>query len=381
MILRTACRMSYSLGGVAILCAAAAAAQGAGEPRWPSPQARTVHSGLVIINGRYIPRPYTVSWNDDGIYINGHLFYESPPATARSSTEGFHWAEVPAGGVRSSANPERTGGVYFAHPGGGPERFNRRGGATRATRLAQHLSANALLVRWPDGVTRRVWQPEALDVVDVLLREQTPAEKAEALFELVPGADDPHWTELTRTFTVTDAILQQVLPEVENRRRIRQENERVHRRVIRGSFLSSGTVLYAINVGGMLLVVVSFGTVLSYRPRRRVRWSQVDRTGRGCRSVLRHVSLILVLSGFDLACTLLAQQSGAFRELNPVGIHLLGANALSLAGFKFTAVAGSCTILVLLRRFYGAQLASWWMCLLCTILILRWTTYNALFLG
>jgi len=69
-----------------------------------------------------------------------------------------------------------------------------------------------------------------------------------------------------------------------------------------------------------------------------------------------------------------------FRELNPLEAHL-GTSALALVGFKFSAIAGSCAILVFLRRFYGAQLASWWMCLLCTILILRWTTYNSLFLS
>jgi len=37
-------------------------------------------------------------------------------------------------------------------------------------------------------------------------------------------------------------------------------------------------------------------------------------------------------------------------------------------------------MLVVLRRYRLTQLASWWACVLYTVIMLRWATYNSLFL-
>ena len=95
--------------------------------------------------------------------------------------------------------------------------------------------------------------------------------------------------------------------------------------------------------------------------------------------VIRNVVLVAVLSFFDLGCTLLAQGSIGFVEINPLGSELLDSPAL-LAGFKLTSLLVGCAILLALRRYRGAQVASWWLCLVCTILTFRWATYGTLFL-
>ena len=49
-------------------------------------------------------------------------------------------------------------------------------------------------------------------------------------------------------------------------------------------------------------------------------------------------------------------------------------------GYDYVVVpSGSCG--GMLRKHYPARLASWWLCLLCTILTFRWLTFNALFIG
>lgn len=383
MILRRLSAVLCALWGAG-LGTAVSAALGASEPDHAAFRPVTIHSGIVIINGRYIPRPYTVSRKADGTYVNDLLVYELPKSRSTGSDEATNDA---AESRPHFPGPDRTAGFRRANTAGpGSLGYPRPRRAfwgpppqPVTSRLAQQLAAYAVVIRWADGTTRCIWQPRGFDLIELLLSKQDRSEKLDALASLVDDADDPHWAELVGSFVASEEIIEQIGPIIEERRRAQEENEQSIRGWVLGSSLSSNAVLYAINVGGMFLVVVSFGTVLSYRPRRGMRWSQLDRTGRGCSTVFRHVGLILVLSGFDLVCTLLAQQAGSFWELNPLGTHL-GANAASLMGFKFTAVAGSCTILVLLRRYYGAQVASWWMCLLCTILMLRWTTYNAMFL-
>lgn len=383
MILRRLFTVLCALWGAG-LGTAGSAAWGASGPDFAAFPTVTIHSGIVIIDGRYVPRPYTVSHKADGTYVNGLLVYELPNRRSTGSDEATNDA---AQSRPRFPGPDRTGGFRrenFAGPGSlgypGPRRPFWGPPQSVTSRLAQQLAAYAVVIRWADGTTRCIWQPQGFNLIEVLLSKQGRSEKLDALTALVDDADDPHWAELVGSFVASEEMIEQIGPVIEELRRDREENEQSVGGGVLGSSLSSNAVLYAINVGGMFLVVVSFGTVLSYRPRRGVRWSQLDRTGRGCSTVFRHVGLILVLSGFDLVCTLLAQQAGSFWELNPLGTHL-GANAAGLMGFKFTAVAGSCTILILLRRYYGAQVASWWMCLLCTILMLRWTTYNAMFLG
>jgi hypothetical protein len=97
-------------------------------------------------------------------------------------------------------------------------------------------------------------------------------------------------------------------------------------------------------------------------------------------NVVRNVILLGLLSGFDLSLTLAAQQAGTLLELNPLGSQLV-ANPLLLASFKITSLVAACAILVTLRRYRGAQVVSWWMCMVCTVLTYRWVTFNSLFIG
>ena len=88
----------------------------------------------------------------------------------------------------------------------------------------------------------------------------------------------------------------------------------------------------------------------------------------------------MVLAGMDLLCTTNAALASSFWELNPLGNAALG-TPLMLGGFKIAATSLSCAILFALRRYYGAQQAAWWLATFCTVLALRWVTFNSLFLA
>ena len=96
--------------------------------------------------------------------------------------------------------------------------------------------------------------------------------------------------------------------------------------------------------------------------------------------VIRNVVLLVLLGLLDLVFTLAAQQGGGLLELNPLGSELV-ASPVFLTSLKITSLLVACLILVMLRKYRGAQVASWWLCLACTILTFRWLTYNSMFLS
>jgi len=135
---------------------------------------------------------------------------------------------------------------------------------------------------------------------------------------------------------------------------------------------------YGVTIAAMGLAVVALGNLLSYRPENRSRWRDVDTIGDGVPMVVRNVVLLILLGVFDLVLTLAAQQTGGFLELNPLGSQLVESPGLLIA-FKIVTLLGASLILVSLRRYRGAQIASWWLCLVCTVLAFRWLTYNSMF--
>jgi hypothetical protein len=75
----------------------------------------------------------------------------------------------------------------------------------------------------------------------------------------------------------------------------------------------------------------------------------------------------------------MAASTGQLRELNPIGSHLVE-NPRHLAGFKIAITVAAIGVLWLLRRHKRAQLAAWWICLLLTLVTIRWLAFSSMFL-
>lgn len=131
--------------------------------------------------------------------------------------------------------------------------------------------------------------------------------------------------------------------------------------------------------GGMVLTVAALGALLNCPIRRNRRWRDVDRSPRALRLVVVCSVLLVLLGLFDLACTQMAGGSAGFVELNPLG-RSLAHDGTALAAFKIGTLAGAAGLLLALRRYHGAQVAAWWLCLTCTVLAFRWVTFNSMFL-
>jgi hypothetical protein len=52
-----------------------------------------------------------------------------------------------------------------------------------------------------------------------------------------------------------------------------------------------------------------------------------------------------------------------------------------LSAFKLTATLAGAGILIHLRRNRRAQVASWWVCLVCSLLAFRWVSFHSLFMA
>ena len=93
-----------------------------------------------------------------------------------------------------------------------------------------------------------------------------------------------------------------------------------------------------------------------------------------------HCSLgsVAVLSALDLIWTILASQAGRMREMNPFGSGLIE-DPLLLIAFKVGMIGAAIAMLFVLRRHRQAQVGAWWACLICTLLTVRWLTFNSMF--
>jgi len=102
-----------------------------------------------------------------------------------------------------------------------------------------------------------------------------------------------------------------------------------------------------------------------------------DESSRAVALVSRSVLVIVLLSALDLAWTLIAWKTGRMAELNPVGRRFIQDPA-SLSIFKSAATMIGCGLFYMLRHHRPAQVGSWWACLICAIVALRWLAFSSL---
>jgi hypothetical protein len=131
-----------------------------------------------------------------------------------------------------------------------------------------------------------------------------------------------------------------------------------------------------ITFAGFALAVWALGTLLRCRPPLGCESTERRPSGLWDRQVVQLVLLIVALSVHDLACTLLAYDLGSLWELNPLAAPLLTCGP-SVVVFKLGLTIGAATILLVGRSCRLAQVGSWWIGVVYTILILRWTAYSS----
>ncbi len=135
---------------------------------------------------------------------------------------------------------------------------------------------------------------------------------------------------------------------------------------------------FPMSIAGLLLSVFAFGHIVANKPPNRFTPVVEELTPEAHELVNRCLILVVALSVLDLIWTILASQANQMAEINPLG-RVFIADPLTLAGFKLLMTGLGVTLLYALKRHRIPQTASWWACLILTLLTMRWLTFNSMF--
>jgi hypothetical protein len=295
-----------------------------------------IDDGYVVMDGNYIAPPYQVQVQGGDVLLNGRILQK--PSTQASGVRG------PSGG----------------------RRYRGSGGSDRALDVQEWLADGSLLLVQKQRLAYISEPQHAHWLLRVLNCNEPVATKFNMVVEesTVP-IERQVWATATEEFVPSDTLAS------------RLEDEAAA--PLLTDWQPGAGVMYLMNVAGMALVVLAFGALLSQPPPRACRCQSCDHCGDGSSPLLQHVLLVVVLSAFDLGCTLMASATGVMTELNPMAGSLIQ-TPWALAAFKLSATLVGATILLGLRRQRRAQVASWWLCLVCSLLTFRWVAFHSLFM-
>jgi hypothetical protein len=217
---------------------------------------------------------------------------------------------------------------------------------------------------------------QALRILEVLLNDEKPDTKVQMLMQIGPSGPSfmtsDQWAFLVETFEGSNELSERVLA-LKQRRAQLSEGDADHTLFL--SFLSG------ITMTGFILAVWAFGTLLSFRPPAIKSIQTIDSPKGPCRQVIGLVILIVVLNIYDLICTLFAHGVGCLWVLNPLASPMLEAkNIPMIMTFKLSLTIGAAILFIIGRRLKIAQIGVWWVGILYTVLIIRWTALNSIFL-
>lgn len=224
------------------------------------------------------------------------------------------------------------------------------------------------------------------DYVDVVTSDASSADKIDALGALGPRRADPRlWQALLAQGPPSPAlrerasIIRKQQDEAEARR-LAKLNEQ--ERAARAGELYQW-VLPMASIGGVLLALAVLLHTLRASwslPIEQRAWRHIDPTGQRTRAVIQLVAVLVLLNGLDLVFTLLAQQTGQFFELNPVGERFID-SPVALGYYKTTLVALGVGIILFLRQRRAAEITAWWLCAVYVLVLVRWVAVNTVMLA
>lgn len=315
-------------------------------PGGANAQRPPIETGFLFSEGEYIPPPYVISQVDDEIQVNGRLVLRIPPL------QGPWRRFAPPKGVDHWLTTDLA---------------NRLGNDTivmvrdhkHTVRIDQYTLQSAMIAAWAD------WgSGSKRDIAEATL-----------IGAVANDVDAEPWQEWFRSYEPPQNLVsraQEIVAETEALERANRAHLDWQRRL--------ESMLYGLTVVAMAVSVFALGHLLSMRPPVGARWNDLDTARDGTRPTVKSLGLIVLMSAFDLGWTLRAAGDDSFRELNPIGSDMLSTPA-GVSAFKVIAILLSCLLLLALRRYRGAQTATWWMCLVCTLVTFRWLMFESMFLS
>jgi hypothetical protein len=300
-----------------------------------------IHCGFFLFNGRYIPPPYVVQSQNGSVYINGLRVPQKRPGPF----------------FRRSAK------TYQPNRG-----LQKRG----AAQIEEHLRLDGLLICKRGGPTIFVSPDQAVSVLEILSGNESAETRQQQLLDTNIRKIPPNrWASLIKTFNGTAELSDRLSAIKQHRAELLDDDSDYYEL---HWFLNS-----ALTLSGFILAVWALGTLISCRPPMLSNSRATVLSGDSCRRVIWLVVLIAVLNVYDLLCTLIAGSVGSIWELNPFASPIIHQNS-GIVIFKLGTTVCAVILLLVTRRHRLAQIGSWWAAVLYTVLILRWSTFNTMFL-
>jgi hypothetical protein len=366
-------RTLQMMSAVGLLCAAGAMAQtrgpeiGGGADRADAPAGRRlvgepIDAGFLMVDGRAVARPYTVAREGDTITINAKVI---PAAIETYSRFGGR-----RGRVREGMGAGRRPGF--------------RGEAARPQWSIEAVLENRLregsmvVVQQPDfAVVLPLYS--AVSLIEVLESNDDLQTKLAAMQKLTPRPiHSSHWRGLIEAYQSSPWVVEEVTVK-------RAEwDARYPRGETTGRF--TDWFIRAAPLVGLFASVLAIGVLIRSglhtvrAPEESRRWGHVDTSGVRGRVVAQMLVVLLLLNILDLAFTVAAQQTGGFLEANPISRSFIS-NLGALMLFKLLLCGAAITVLMVLRRRRAAEMAAWWLCLVYTVVLLRWVTVNSVLMA
>ncbi|MEM1070592.1 MAG: DUF5658 family protein [Planctomycetota bacterium] len=316
-------------------------------------------SGYVFVDGEYLPPPYEISTTAKAVIINGQTF--DLAYFGKTSPQG------PKPDVRRG-RPGRRPGMQ-----GGPNARNGRGARQPKPiapifRQLTQVTLGATVVLFRNQSPLVVYPDDGGNSLLATLVENPQVVQNPP--EFFAKTDRVTWDRLIKEYKTSDALVQRLQGEQERRDSAEQAGEEVS---AANQLVSA--ISYPLTVFGMVAVVFAFGHLLSSKPTL----DTVSGSGQVDQKIAsKSLMIIAVFSALDLIWTLAATNAGTMRELNPLGSRII-ADPLLLVGFKVLVTGSSIGILYSLQRYPVARVASWWCCLLLTLLTARWVVFQSMF--
>lgn len=306
-------------------------------------------SVFLFFNGKYIPPPYTVRLRSDTtLSINGQRIDANELDLRNYERQSPCGIEI-ADQTREPSNPETP--ITLFH-----------------NDLSMMLRMHAVIVLEEESPPLIIGDVSDIETSIASLCDAD--DQRELNFH--PAAAEATWNALVRKFQAPPAFRSHA-------KRYLEQLDHVHRAgitVITANLLVDA-VGYPLHTFAMLMVVMAFGHLLSNKPCIELIGNDTQQHEHTRRVVTRSLILFGVLSAIDLFWTVASSQAGVLREMNPLGNALIR-DPITLGVFKLAAVATTIALLVRLHASPVAQVASWWSCLVLTLLTARWLVFHSM---
>ncbi len=315
---------------------------------------------FLFIDGRYIPAPYHLQLEVETVQVNGQPLNPNDFDLSQIDEEEFDLEYGFNRGRRHRFGSERAR----------PERRAARQLAEvlEATRMGQIV---VLASQRPPLVLDAL--REGQDLIKTLCSSKAAVHGNFGIPETVTSdVDRETWTQLASEFQPTPDFLARATEQIARQESVQAQNESA---VAANIWVER--ITFPVTVFAMVIVVFAFGHLLTNHPHGEL--SGETMTPKTRQAVGRSLLIVALLSLVDLILTVAASQVGSMRELNPLGHHMIH-DPVQLILFKSITVATAVGLLYWLQRLPIAQVASWWSCLLLTLVTARWLTFSSMFM-